>query len=1269
MQLVANGPDIPDVLLQAQEDGRVVFFCGAGISYPAGLPGFKRLVEEIYGVVGTTRKPSEEAAYRRDQFDATLDLLERRLPGQRLAVREALAKVLQPDLSRSGATDTHEALLQLARSREGTTRLVTTNFDRIFVGLTAGRTPEVPSHSAPMLPIPKNSRWNGLVYLHGLLPDRPDEAALNRLVLTSGDFGLAYLTERWAARFVSELFRNYVVCFVGYSISDPVLRYMMDALAADRMLGEVTPQAFAMGAAETGNEAERTVEWEAKGVVPVLYEAGAEGADHSALHRTLKAWAEIYRDGILGKERIVVDYALSRPSTSTRQDDFVGRLLWALSDGSGAPAKRFADFDPVPSLDWLEAFAESRYRHRDLVRFGVAPLAQVDDQLGFSLVRRPSPYTHAPWMALLLDSATASGWDAVMSHLARWLVRHLDDPALILWLAKSGARLHGRLSWLIEDALERFAKLEAEGNRAELDRIRAQAPYAIPRPLLRTVWRLFLTGLVKVHSPNLDFVQWKNLLNLDGLTTTLRLQLRQLLAPKVGLRQPFRWPESAADSGAPERLKQFVDWEILLSADHVYPVSGLASVEAWRSALPSLLGDFEGLLRDALDLQRELEGASDYDDWSFFHLPSISQHWQNRGLREWVVLIELTRDAWLRTREVDPGRAVRTAQTWFSVPYPTFKRLALFAASHDGCTAPAMWVGWLLEDDAWWLWSTATLRETLRLLVLQGRQLVETAQGDLEAAILAGPPRRMYRDDIEPATWQELSDHSVWLRLAKLAFSGLDLGSTAAKRLATLSAANPAWQLATDERDEFSHWMSGTGDPEFESRRHIERAPRRRRELVEWLRQPLPKSLPPFYEDTWRDTCRDRFFASALALCDLALAEEWPVNRWRDAFQAWSEEAQIARSWRFIAPLVGTMPPETLQQVVDGLAWWLEAASKSIDRHHDLFLELCRRVLALSFEEPAEDDSIVGRAINHPIGHVTQALLNLWFSRQPGDNAGLPPDLEPTFRQLCDRRVGQFRYGRVLLASRAIALFRVDRGWSEANLLPLFDWSMGVTEARAAWEGFLWSPRLYSPLLVAFKRQFLETARHYAELGAHGQVFASFLTYAALEPASPYSNQEFAEALGALPAEALAESAQALAQAVEGAGEQREEYWINRIGPFWQAIWPKSLELASKEIAESLARLSIAAGGQFPSAVASVVNWLQPIEHPDYVVGLLSESGLSSRFPEDALRLLNAIIGNQRWAPRQLQQCLAAISEAAPELERDPRHERLTEYCRQRAAG
>ncbi len=90
MQFITNGPDIPDALLQAHEEGRVVFFCGAGISYPAGLPGFKGLVEQMYQLNGTKFSDIEREAFDNAQFDATLDLLERRLPGQRLAVSRQL---------------------------------------------------------------------------------------------------------------------------------------------------------------------------------------------------------------------------------------------------------------------------------------------------------------------------------------------------------------------------------------------------------------------------------------------------------------------------------------------------------------------------------------------------------------------------------------------------------------------------------------------------------------------------------------------------------------------------------------------------------------------------------------------------------------------------------------------------------------------------------------------------------------------------------------------------------------------------------------------------------------------------------------------------------------------------------------------------------------------------------------------------------------------------------------------------------------------------
>jgi hypothetical protein len=1274
MQLVTHGPDIPDALLQAHEEGRLVFFCGAGISYPAGLPGFKGLVDEIYRRTGTVPTEIERAALDREQFDATLDLLERRLPGQRLAMRRALAQALKPNLRRRGATDTHAALLRLARNREGTLRLVTTNFDRVFHAAARRSAQAFQDHAAPMLPIPKTSRWNGLVYLHGLLPEQADDTALNRLVVTSGDFGLAYLTERWAARFVSELFRNYVVCFVGYRINDPVLRYMMDALAADRMLGEITPQAWALGDCEPGQEAGKAIEWEAKGVTPILYHLAAGTHDHSALHQTLQAWGETYRDGVTGKERIVVAHALARPSASTQQDDFVGRMLWALSDPSGLPAKRFAEFSPVPTLDWLlDAFAADRYGHIDLARFGVPPRDEADPKLRFSLVHRPAPYQLAPRMRLVAGGVSGTQWDDVMFQIGRWLVRHLNDPRLVVWTAERGGQLHEQWIWLIEHELDRLTKLERDGKTTDLDDISARDAHAIPGPLIRTLWRLLISGRVKSPWREPDLYRWKRRLKREGLTAILRLELRELLSPRVRLRKPFRWGEEPESAGEPTRLRQLVDWELVLAADHVHSALRDLADAQWQSALPSLLDDMQQLLRDALDLLRELGEAYERSDRSHWDLPSISPHWQNRGFRDWVSLIELLRDAWLAARNADGVRAARIAEAWFELPYPTFKRLALFAASRDGCIAPEQWVEWLLADGAWWLWAVDTRREVLRLLVLQGRRLTLASQEPLESAILAGPPREMVRDDLDPDRWQDLVAHSVWLHLAKLNASGVTLGAASAARLSELSRLHPRWKLAANERDEFSHWMGGTGAPDDEERRDVDIAPRKRRELAYWLVKSPPERRP-FHEDTWSDVCRTRFFHSVYALWDLARQGVWPVGRWREALRVWSEDGMALRSWHFAGPLVQTMPDAVVQELAHGVTWWLEATSRSIDRHEAILLRICQRVLGLPLDEgsgirrgdgePVQQP--VTEAINHPIGHVTQAVINLWFKGEPNDGDRLPADIRPLFTQLCEPTVQRFRHGRVLLASQLIALFRVDRPWTEEHLLPRFEWTTDPVEAKAAWEGFLWSPRLYWPLLLAFKPQFLDAARHYGELGEHAQQFAAFLTYAALGAVDGYKAEDWRTALGSLPQQGLEESAHALAQALEGAADQREEYWKSRIQPFWWDVWPKSRDLATQGIAESLTRLAIAARGEYPAALAVVQDWLQPLDHPDYAVQVLHESGLCRRFPVETLSLLNAVIAEQQWAPQGLAQILDEVVQAAPLLAQDARYRRLREYIRRR---
>jgi hypothetical protein len=171
---------------------------------------------------------------------------------------------------------------------------------------------------------------------------------------------------------------------------------------------------------------------------------------------------------------------------------------------------------------------------------------------------------------------------------------------LIIWLARRGGQLHDRWASLIEQELDRFARLAWEGKTAELDDIRVHAPNAIPGPLMQTLWRLLLTGRVKARNYGLELYLWRDRLKRDGLTATLRLELRELLSPKVTLKEPFRWHEDEEATDEPTRIRKLVDWELVLAADDVHSSIRDLADEHWHAALPMLLDDFEKLLRDAL---------------------------------------------------------------------------------------------------------------------------------------------------------------------------------------------------------------------------------------------------------------------------------------------------------------------------------------------------------------------------------------------------------------------------------------------------------------------------------------------------------------------------------------------------------------------------------------------------------------------------------------------------------------------------------------------
>lgn len=766
-------------------------------------------------------------------------------------------------------------------------------------------------------------------------------------------------------------------------------------------------------------------------------------------------------------------------------------------------------------------------------------------------------------MALVNAGGRDSQWDDVMTQVARWLLRHLDDPKLILWIAKHGGQLHDRLARMIRDQIKDLDRRATEGKHNELDRIRASAPAAIPRPIMRTLWRLLLSGRVRSYAYRADLYDWMSRFKQHGLTPTLRLELREILSPRVSLSEPFRCDGEEAHDSKPERIGDLVSWEVVLGTQHPHSVLRDWQDKAhWQQALPELLHDFSALLRDTLDLNRELGGADDRNDHSYIDQPSIDDHPQNKSFHDWTVLIELTRDAWLATVKLSDDRARLAAEGWWYTPYPVFKRLALFAA----------------------------------------------AQGSVISSERA---------------------------------------------------------LEANESDEFPFWMESGSRVDNDPLRKFLVTPRRRDDLVDWLKEHPNPSSDFWQDDDWRSRCRNNFSTTSCALFALTREGEWPANRWREALQAWAEDKLLKRSWRYMAPVLANAPVELIQSCAHGISWWLQVIAKTFEGHDELFIRLAQRILALDFEDGAPTDKPVFEAINHPVGQVTEALLRWWYRHSLQDGQGLLDSIKPIFTTLCDTHINKFRHGRVVLATHAIALFRVDGAWTSGHLLLLFDWQQSKTEARSAWEGFLWSPRLHRPLLIAIKQPMLATAAHYAQLGDHACQYADFLTFAALELGDTFSAKEFAQATSALPPEGLHHAAKALARALEGSSEQRREYWDNRVRPYLKSVWPKSRDKISSPIAESLAQLCIAADEAFPDALAELKNWLIPVDLPDYVINLLHQSKLPQRFPEAALDFINRIISDStQWPPTDLNECLQAIQGASPNLLNDTRYLRLSEYLR-----
>jgi hypothetical protein len=106
------------------------------------------------------------------------------------------------------------------------------------------------------------------------------------LILTSADFGDAYLRDGWASQYVEDRMRLNTIVLVGYAAEDAALRLLLETLDADRDRFTDLRDIYAF---EKRSDDSASL-WKAKGIKPI------EFPDHDVIYDTLAEWAQYVID-------------------------------------------------------------------------------------------------------------------------------------------------------------------------------------------------------------------------------------------------------------------------------------------------------------------------------------------------------------------------------------------------------------------------------------------------------------------------------------------------------------------------------------------------------------------------------------------------------------------------------------------------------------------------------------------------------------------------------------------------------------------------------------------------------------------------------------------------------------------------------------------------------------------------------------------------------------------------------------------------------------
>ena len=1188
-ELVANGPPIPAHLMNELDSGRVVFFCGSGVSAGSGsgLPGFAGLVQYVYKANHMEPDEVEREALdcdeqdpdrRRPNFDKALGLLERpeRLGAQ--ALRRAVIESLSAPPT--GPLDIHKALIALSRSERGV-RLITTNFDNRFVE--TDQLDESSVDAAPKLPIPKPHNWSSLVHLHGRIFPNDDGSDL---VLTAADFGRAYLTEQWAARFVTELFREFTVVFVGYSIGDPVMSYMVDALAAERAKGAKFAMAYAFAdhdGTDTGYQKARGG-WLAKNVKPILY---CKRDDHRFLGNTLIEWARIRNDPYQARSRIALNEMPKLPAESN--DPVVERVTWALQDPVAAQtladAPPVVDEDDFPRIErWLEAFAE-----KGLLRCVAADA-------------NPDAGDQDPTYVRLVDSGFQSRnpqtLDMTRLYLARWMARHLHVPQLLAWVIRNGGHLHPGLRQQVQISL-------------------ANSDLNVPSRL-RLLWTVLLD-----HEP-VD--HWRHLWTADRYSAAdseserrrIEDEAIQSMAPRLVVRPgpisrlAFR---QYFDKGPGEIRPLEACGHLKLVSGDGYSQHQLKGILKDTSVLSRHAETLTGYLEQALALAAEDDDV--YTNSSFYQ-PSIAAHDQNRDRYGWTHLIDLVRDSYSALAVAAPARRDNLLRRWMLSGQPLFKRLILHALTEDTKSDIRLARKILVASRKPGVWEEELRREVLRFFRLAGSRLPRDLRVEIVRVIHTGPKTKPQK---------AMPNHTKFihrekaLRFYKLTVSGVRLDKKSRKLAKELES---RIEGESDEHDEFPIWFEEPGfisDEEFASKNLLDGSISDVATVLENGR---------ISHDEFRGLVLLQPVKVASALRRLAERGEWTTTFW-DVF-LWSlsglreKPNHNVKLQRYVARILTRAPDELFTGVGSAAAGFVKDLAKDYgtDREQELRVLWVKAWsgIGMSQLETGDLDDPLTVALNHVAGKLADAALIRLWKYKPEAGRGLPPQVRPYFDSIAIDSEG--RFGRVMLITRLYNLFAIDRDWAEEHLIPLLS-LQSSEEARDLWSAYGWTSTVSPDLLLAFKESFFEVLRDGEEGDRRKKKLISLFITICLEAPKELTTQEIHGVIRAISEKALVVVLDSLRLRLVGDPAERAKIWYDKLYPWLRNYWPKAAIRNTAATSEAMLAVLVECGDAFEGAAAWSLPYLQSLEgHGLY---RLSKNGHAEQHPDLMLQILDKVLG------------------------------------------